>query len=243
MGEVIEGAVVDKVATFIAGSIVMSESPGRELKRWREYFNIPQTELAIKLSTTPSVISDYESGRRKSPGSYFVKRFVRALIDIELERGGSRLQLLIKQLLAGDRYMMAVIDMRDYVNPISLESFLRAINASLVVPPATRMDIHGYTIVDSIKLLLDVPSYEYLKLYGSTTQRAAIFVNTRYGRSPLVAIKAMMAFVDFKPSIVVLHGLDKPDYLGIEVARREKIPLAMTNMDVDEMVKVLRTLG
>jgi len=53
----------------------------------------------------------------------------------------------------------------------------------------------------------------------------------------------MMAFVDFKPSIVVLHGLDKPDYLGIEVARREKIPLAMTNMDVDEMVKVLRTLG
>jgi Predicted transcriptional regulator len=96
VGEVIEGAVVDKVATFIAGSIVMSESPGRELKRWREYFNIPQTELAIKLSTTPSVISDYESGRRKSPGSYFVKRFVRALIDIELERGGSRLQLLIK---------------------------------------------------------------------------------------------------------------------------------------------------
>jgi Predicted transcriptional regulator len=52
--EVIESAVVDKVATFIAGSIVMSESPGRELKRWREYFNIPQTELAIKLSTTPA---------------------------------------------------------------------------------------------------------------------------------------------------------------------------------------------
>lgn len=243
MEEGIESTLVDKVATFIAGSIVMSESPGKELKHWREYFNIPQTELAIKLSTTPSVISDYESGRRKSPGSYFIKKFVKALLDIELERGGPRLQLLIKQLSIGDKYMLAVVDMKDYANPISLETLLNAINASLVVPPATRMDIHGYTIVDSIKLLLDVPSYEYLKLYGSTTQRAAIFVNTRYGRSPLVAIKAMMAFVDFKPSIVVLHGLDKPDYLGIEVARREKIPLAMTNMDVDEMVKVLRSLG
>ena len=243
MEETIENTVVDKVATLIAGSIVMSDSPGKELKRWREYFNIPQTELAIKLSTTPSVISDYESGRRKSPGSYFIKKFVRALIDIELEKGGSRLQLLIKQLSVGDKYTLAVVDMKDYVNPVSLETFLKAINASLVVPPAVRMDIHGYTMVDSIKLLLDVPSYEYLKLYGSTTQRAAIFINTRYGRSPLVAIKAMMAFVDFKPSIVVLHGLDKPDYLGIEVARREKIPLAMSNMDVDEMVRVLRSLG
>lgn len=241
--EELENETIARIAELIAGSIVMSDSPGKLIKYWREYFNVSQTELAIRLSTTPSVISDYESGRRKSPGSRFIRRFVKALVDIEVERGGSRLKLFMKQFPLSEKYLQAVIDMRDYVNPINLDVFLSSINASLVVPPATKTDIHGYTVVDSIKLLLDVPSYEYLKLYGTTTQRAAIFVNTKYGRSPLVAIKAMMAFVDFKPSIVVLHGLDRPDYLGIEVARREKIPLAMTNMDVDQMVKVLRSLG
>ncbi len=55
------------------------------------------------------------------------------------------------------------------------------------------MDVHGYTVVDSIKLILDVPSHEYFKLYGTTTQRAAIFINVKYGRSPpLIALKSMM---------------------------------------------------
>ena len=233
---------VSRVKEFIAGSIVMSDSPGREMRRWREYFNVMQSELALKLSTTPSVISDYESGRRKSPGSHFIKRFVEALIEIELERGGSRLQLLARQFMMGGRFMEAVIDMRDFATPIDVETFVSAIEATLIVPPASRIMIYGYTAVDSIKLLLDVPSYEYLRLYGTTTQRAAIFVNTQYGRSPLVAIKAMMAFAQFKPALVVLHGLEKPDYLGIEVARREKIPLAVTNIDVSKMVEQLRKI-
>ncbi len=88
-----------------------------------------------------------------------------------------------------------------------------------------------------------MPSHEYLKLYGSTTQRAAVFINVRYGRSPMIAIKSMLAFTSLRPAIVVMHGVDRPDYLGIEIARRERIPLAIVNSSIDELLTALRNLA
>ena len=52
----------------IAGEITISETPGITIKKWREEFGISQMELSKFMEVSPSVISDYESGRRKSPG-------------------------------------------------------------------------------------------------------------------------------------------------------------------------------
>lgn len=240
----IDKGIVDDIAARIAGEIVLAESPGKAMRKWREYFSLSQIELAVRLNTTPSVISDYESGRRKSPGARFVKKFVDAILGIELERGGYKIQLLVQQLSLGEKYWMAVIDMKDFYAPIPFDSFLRTIRGTIIVPPAAEyMDVHGYTVVDSIKLILDVPSHEYFKLYGTTTQRAAIFINVKYGRSPLIALKSMMAFANFRPSVMILHNVERPDYLGIEIARRERIPLAVTSMPMDEMLEQLRSLA
>ncbi len=68
--------------TWIAGCIVMSDSPSRELKVWRSKFGIKQAELARKMEITPSVLSDYEKGRRPSPGVGFIKKYLLALYEL-----------------------------------------------------------------------------------------------------------------------------------------------------------------
>ncbi|MEW5840486.1 helix-turn-helix domain-containing protein [Nitrososphaera sp.] len=78
--------------TWIAGSVVLSDSPPQQLKMWRKKFGIKQADLAKKMAITPSVLSDYEKGRRPSPGANFIKRYLQALYELaqqEKDGGGS----------------------------------------------------------------------------------------------------------------------------------------------------------
>ena len=72
----------------VAGEIILSNKPGATMRKWRELFAVSQIILAEKMIVSSSVISDYESERRKSPGAKFVRRFVWALLKIDGERGG-----------------------------------------------------------------------------------------------------------------------------------------------------------
>ncbi len=222
--------ILDEIATRIAGEIVLSENPGKTMRKWRELFKISQVELASHMGLFPSVISDYESGRRKSPGANMIKKFVKSLIAIDMKRGMSTLSTLVKLSLGSDKLLEAVLDMREFQSPISVGDFCDKIDAVLIVGEEYRDTlIFGYTVVDSIKLVLEVPSYEYIRLYGATTQRAAIFTKVTYGRSPLVAVKAMQAGMGgLKPAIIILHGPEKVDPLGISIAKLERIPLALS---------------
>ncbi|HXG07960.1 MAG TPA: helix-turn-helix domain-containing protein [Nitrososphaera sp.] len=73
--------------TLIAGSVVLSENPAQQLKYWRKKFGIKQADLARKMDITPSVLSDYEKGRRPSPGVNFIKRYLIALYDLAKSNG------------------------------------------------------------------------------------------------------------------------------------------------------------
>lgn len=229
------------MAIYIVGDIIMSDNPGEVIKKWRLIFGLTQTSIATRLNTSPSVISDYESGRRKFPGSRFVKKFVQALIEADLERGGMVINLLERQILK-EKFWTAVIDMKEFAEPVNVDLFLKSIEAEAVVPPPSALDIHGYTLVDSVKLVLEVPPAEYVRLYGSTSQRAAIFTKVSTGRSPMVAIKSMSSVLSIKPAVMVLHGL-KPeavDPLAVEIAKRSYIPLAITNIPLEKLIEALR---
>ena len=52
----------------IAGEIVLSSNPGLTIRKWRTILEITQVEVSKELNCSPSVISDYEVGRRRSPG-------------------------------------------------------------------------------------------------------------------------------------------------------------------------------
>jgi putative transcriptional regulator len=73
--------------TWIAGSVVLSDNPPQQLKYWRKKFGVKQADLARKMDITPSVLSDYEKGRRPSPGVNFIKRYLIALYELGKSNG------------------------------------------------------------------------------------------------------------------------------------------------------------
>ena len=75
----------NQLAEKMAGEITLSDSPGHALKKWRMNFEIAPGILADRLGVSPSVISDYESGRRKSPGTAIVGKIVDTLLDMDEE--------------------------------------------------------------------------------------------------------------------------------------------------------------
>src|SRR2546425_2898052 len=74
----------------IAGEIALSDQPGKTMRKWREELRISQTVLATHMRVSPSVISDYEAGRRTSPGIRTIHRLVDALLEID-QRTGQKL--------------------------------------------------------------------------------------------------------------------------------------------------------
>jgi len=239
----VESEAWREVAARIIGDIVLSPSPGKAMRKWREQFRVTQTELAKVMGVSSSVLSDYESGRRRSPGTRFLKRFVMGLIEIDERRGGHTLRSLSLLALGSSKLREAVLDMREFDEAMTSRDFCEKIGAELIVGDGREL-ILGYTVVDSIKLVVEVPAVEYIRLYGATTQRAAIFTGVSLGRSPIVAVKAMQAGMGgLRPALVVMHGVKRPDKLAVEIARREGIPLAVCGIEsVEELLKVLRSI-
>ena len=62
---------------------MISENPGDAMRKWRERIAVKQASLAREMGLSPSVLSDYESGRRASPGVGFIKRYVEALVKLD----------------------------------------------------------------------------------------------------------------------------------------------------------------
>ena len=232
-----------EVAARIVGDIVLSPSPGKTMRKWRERFRVSQVELAETMGVSASVISDYESGRRRSPGSRFLRKFVNSLVEIDIRRGGQTLRNLAILLVGSEKLREAVLDMREFDKPITVRQFCEGIDAKLVVGTG-KEPILGYTVVDSLKLVVDVPAYDYVKLYGITTQRAAVFTRVTVGRSPMVAVKAMQAGLGgLRPALVVMHGVREPDRLAVLIAERERIPLAVCRLgSIEDLLNALRAL-
>ncbi|MEM4326712.1 MAG: transcriptional regulator, partial [Candidatus Diapherotrites archaeon] len=98
------------------------------------------------------------------------------------------------------------------------------------------------TFIDSLKVILDVQVHDYIKMYGKTPERALIFLQVGTGRSPMISVKVGRFSTEMKPAIVVLYGLDKIDPIAQQIAEREKIPLLITTMPLEEIRKKLESL-
>ncbi len=223
---------VENLKAKIAGEIVLSANPGATLKKWREIFEISQTELAKHLNITSSTISDYEGNRRASPGIVVIKRFVDALFDVDAKKGGN----VVKKFKESED--QTVFESVEFSKGINCKDFAKAIDAK-VVASADKMElkqIFGVTILDSLKVILDVPYNALIKIFSTTNQRALIFTKTSTGRSPLVAIRLS----PIKPACIVLHELEEVDKLAIKIAENEGIPLLVTKMPLEEIKAKLK---
>lgn len=233
-------AMAEKLDTIIAGEIALSKDPGGSMKKWREIFGISQTELAEYLDVSSSTISDYEGGRRKSPGIAVVARLVQSLLSLDEKRGGK----IRKQLEKDFKPKEDVFDTHEFTASLNGKVFAEKIGATCVANPGRLKEtsVYGYTVIDSLKVILDVPVHEYMQLYGKTPERALVFQHVETGRSPLIAVKIGRFSTDMRPNIVVLHGLahDKVDPIAVKIAESEKIPLLTTEMPIEEVVKGLK---
>ncbi|RLE90066.1 MAG: transcriptional regulator [Thermoprotei archaeon] len=236
--------VIREIAVKIAGDIIFSKNPGKAMKKWRERFEISQGQLARRMNISPSMISDYESGRRKSPGVNVLRRFVASLISIDIERGMPILTRLYRLSMDSSLLDKAILDSREFAEPISIGEFCNRIGAELITcQESSKIVLLGYTLVDSIRLVIEVPAYLYIRLFRGTTQRAAIFTNITYGRSSIIAVKVFQAGTGLRPALVVLHGLKKVDRVGRIVAERERIPLAIVpTVPLNELLERLRAI-
>ncbi len=219
----------------IAGEICLSDNAGKVIQKWRKIMKIPQRQLADEIKVMPSVISDYESGRRRSPGIKMIKKVVDGLIRID-EMAGGKIIREFSNFPEHKPISSAVFDIREFVNPVHIKNFVKVIDAKLI-NNVENHDIYGYTIIDSLKAIVNFSPIQLVQLYGATTERALIFTKVEYGRSPLVAIKV----TSLRPGLIVLHGTKHVDEIAKRIAEVEQIPLALSkNISVDEMIKKLR---
>ena len=228
----------ENLAKRIAGEIVLSNEAGKIIQKWRNIFKIPQRRLADEMKIMPSVISDYENGRRKSPGIKIIKRIIEAMISIDEKLGGKVIQefadLPTKTALSD-----AVLDMKEFDKPINIKDFCKIIDAPVLVrEDLVSKNLYGYTVVDSLKAIIDLSPIDMVKLYGLTSERALIFIGAHRGRSSMVALKV----TNLRPGLVILHGSEKIDELAKRIAELEGIPLGISKIkDKEELIKLLRS--
>ncbi len=215
----------------IAGEIACSDTPGGTMKKWREIFGITQADLGKVLGISASTISDYEGNRRRSPGTGVIKRFVGSIVHIDKERGGQVIDKLSRVEEKADQFF----EVHEFATSIGAIDFAKIINGKVVanedLMPVKKL--YGYTVIDSLKVIMEMPYTHYPRLYGSMSERAFIFTKVSTGRSPLVVVRV----TPMKPSVIVLHGLeaDKIDELALKLAEKEQIPVITTKMEITKI--------
>ncbi len=219
----------------MAGEITLSDEAGATLRKWRETFRLSQSELAEHLDVNASVVSDYESGRRKSPGIATIKRIVEAIIALDEARGGhivARYHSLINPT-------EGILDIRELPGRLEATAFMDAIEArALVLGGIEDKRIQGYTLIDSVQAIGSLNANDYNRIYGWSTERALIFSGIKYGRSPMIAIRVH----PMKPSLVVYHKPEDVDRLAYRLAEFEQIPLLVTDLEMPELQARLAAL-
>ena len=118
----------------------------------------------------------------------------------------------------------------------------KAVADSLDARPVSRVDlhrdIHGFTVLDAPRAILSIDASRFVEVYGWTTQRALIFSNVRYGRSPMVAIRAH----PLKPAAVIFSNPGRIDPLAVRLSEVENIPLLTTALGASAVMKALEAL-
>lgn len=229
------GPMYRKVMERVAGDIVLSRNPAKAIRKWREEFNISQNVLAREMNVSQSVISDYESGRRKSPGAHVIRKIVEGLIAADERSGGRKLRDLgLTEMPDG---VISSREIRDGVHASRLMKMLRAKN--LTPSLSLLRDVYGCTIIDSLTAITSLTFYDYYKIYGSTSARALMFTNVRSGRSPMVAVRVY----PLKPAMVIYIQPEGVDHLAVRLAEIDDVILCTSDLKLNEIVKRMNALG
>lgn len=216
----------DELLSKIAGDIVTDDEPGKSMRGWRIRLEVKQSDLAKFMGVKPSVLCDYEIGRRNSPGVKFVRRYVEGLLKLSKKS--------LKEVVINGEGIDGVLELKEFEEPVVIRKVVEAVRGKVVEGDVMLDDkIYGYTVLDSIKAIYALSGFEFYRIFGSTSERALIFTKVGLGRSPLVAIRIS----PLKPRVVVLHRPRQLDPLAIELAKKERIVLVVSEANDEEEIK------
>ena len=217
----------------MAGEIVVSEKPGDTLRKWREIFNLSQKGLANLLEVKPSVVCDFEKGRRASPGIGTVRKFVEAMVDYDASHGSK-----VANSMVGRRTNEAIVDIKEFTSGITINKMLETIEGEVLAgnKELTERPIYGYTMVDSLKAITTFNAFG--EMYGWSNERAVFFSGVHYGRSPMIAVRAHPV----KPRMVVYIKPKAVDLLAPKLANMERVVLVKTELSEKAIIEKLRSL-
>jgi putative transcriptional regulator len=161
-----------------------------------------------------------------------------SLLDLD-ERSGGQIMAAFGRLMDVSLVdLNIVLAMSDFTTPVTIKEFCNLLKCSVKTgKKLLDREIYGYTLVDVERAVKELNSDAFLKLFGATTERCLIFTNVNTGRAPLIAIKSQ----EFKPSLVILHGITEVDLLALELSEQMKIPLAVSKTgSVESLIRELR---
>lgn len=220
----------------IAGDMVYEKNFPIALRKWRKTFKISQTELAKQLKLSPSVLSDYETGRRTSPGIKTITKIIDAMVDIDVNRGSPTVSMLSMLKVSPKRNgLMKIID---FPKSMTIQSFCEKINAKILVDFS--FSVQGYTVIDAERAIVEMSAEDFVQFFGEFPERAFIFTNIHSGKTVMAAVKVSRLYAKMlKPRLIVLHKPTKISDVAIEIAKTEKIALATTKTSLEQIVNKL----
>ena len=225
--------VQKQLSRRMAGEIVISDQPGQTLRKWRDIFKLSQKELANLLDVKPSVVCDFEKGRRNSPGIGTVRKIVEAMVDYDSAHGSRIINSMVDRESSEE-----IVDIKEFNSGISIKAMIDEIEGEVLAgqDEVIQRPIYGYTMVDSLKAITSFNVFG--KLYGWSNERAMFFSGVHYGRSPMIAVRAHPV----KPRMVVYIKPKAIDELALKLADIERIVLVKTEMDEKKIIEKLRYL-
>ncbi|BDB97279.1 transcriptional regulator [Saccharolobus caldissimus] len=233
--ELLDSYIIEDIGKRIAGDIVWSKDLAGAFRKWREMFGVSQGELSREMGIKPSVIADYERGRRQA-GSELIRRYVSALISIDAKRGYRVIKELVKMF--GINYPF-ILDMRDFKSPLSIDRIIKAVDGILVNSFVSDKKVYGYIVTDSIKAILSLSGMEFYQMLSLMVNRAVVFTKVTTGRSPMIALKV----APVKPPVVIFHRPVRLDPLALMISELEGINVIVsTKLHEEDLLKGLKSL-
>jgi putative transcriptional regulator len=161
-----------------------------------------------------------------------------ALLTLDERNGGQVVAAFVRLMDVSLVDLNIVLAMSDFTSPMTAKEFCQHLKCTIKAgEKLVDREIYGYTLVDVERAVKELDSDAFLKLFGATTERCLIFTNVNTGRAPMIAIKSQ----EFKPSLVVLHGVGTVDRLALELSEQMRIPLAVSKIaSIETLTRELR---
>lgn len=228
----------------ILGDIAANEEYGFVMKKWRELFNITQAKVAQELNIKPSVISDYEGSRRRSPGIGFVRKYVNTIIklsEIHEKESFEKVKKLLGIVNETNSLLNKTFESKN------TESILNLLNAEKLTR-RKNSEFFQECIFFSNKIshvLTKMPSKKLFNHFKNSTDKFFIFSKVKSGRIPLILLNLLSKTNKSKmPGLIIFQTNDefKLSRFVRRMAERNKITLGITNKEISEIKKIVEKL-